>query len=361
LRALPSGGFFSLRATPGDTIQRKVLVTNRGTTGGIVHVFAVDGTTGNTSGAVYHMNADARRDVGAWTTVTPSHLRLAPGQSGLATLVTHVPSVIRPGDHLGGIVAEGKVIQGNYKRRGNSRFRVNIQALSIVALELKLPGHRVVGLALRTAAAGGSPGHQQVLIRMSNTGNLLFKGRGTMSVIDQNGRTVVPTEKFNVNTFVPQTSIDFPVQVLGKGLKPGRYRAIVFVRYRGRLVHAVLPFGVTNDNIRQVFGGGKNGTQAPGSKGTPTWLLVLGGLALIALSFGGALLWFRRRLAAVAEPDAGDSDAGGSRRDDDDDDEPRGPAAPGVPVATSLAQQEELAAAAAALRRAEQDATVIRY
>lgn len=363
LRALPKGGFFVLRATPGETITKKVLVTNRGTKAGVAHVFAVDGTTGNTSGAVYRLDADKRKDVGAWTTVSPARVSLAPGKSGVVTVVTHVPAHVRPGDHLGGIVAQGKPVVGKFHRRGAGRFRVNLQTLSILALELKLPGTRQVKLELQKATAGGTPQHQQVLIRMANTGNMLFKGRGTMKVIDDNGRTVYAgKQKFAINTFVPQTSIPYPVQILGKALAPGHYRAIVHVRYRGRLVSAVLPFGVTDDNIKQVFGGGGNGTQLPGSHGTPTWLLVLGGLALIALSFGAALMWFRRRLAAVAAPAdrrSGDSDAGGAGRDDDD--EPQGPAGPGTPVAASLSQQEELAAAAAALRRAEQDATVIRY
>src|SRR6266705_1828981 len=98
--------YFIFDSKPGIVVKSRVRVTNTGTATGSVSLYPVDATTGQTSGAVYLNQDDPRKDVGAWTTLGAQQLTLAAGQSQIVSFQVTIPSTVRPGQHLGGIVAE---------------------------------------------------------------------------------------------------------------------------------------------------------------------------------------------------------------------------------------------------------------
>ena len=70
--ALPeTKSYFVLDTTPGATIADRVRVTNVGTAAGTLKLYAVDGTTGKTSGTVYENSTAPRRDVGVGSRFPP--------------------------------------------------------------------------------------------------------------------------------------------------------------------------------------------------------------------------------------------------------------------------------------------------
>ncbi len=102
--------YFVLHARPGQILTRRIEVVNVGHRTGSVLLYAVDATTGQTTGAVYQGADVARRGVGAWTSLGRRELRLAAGRSELVSVRVRVPRSAAPGTHLGGIVAESKTL-----------------------------------------------------------------------------------------------------------------------------------------------------------------------------------------------------------------------------------------------------------
>ena len=99
--ALPATkSYFILRAKPGDVISDKVTVVNTGKSSGTAYLYAVDATTGQTSGAVYLSRQSPRHDVGRWTRLARAQVTLAPGASTIVPFTIRVPAGARPGDHL---------------------------------------------------------------------------------------------------------------------------------------------------------------------------------------------------------------------------------------------------------------------
>jgi hypothetical protein len=283
--------YFILDSQPGVVVNRSVRVTNSGTAMGIVSLYPVDATTGQTSGAAYLNHDNPRKDVGAWITLGVQQLTLNPGQSQVVPFQVTIPSPVRPGQHLGGIVAE-KLTQltntptPNAKKNATA-FQINIKNRTIVAVQVNLPGTPVEQLAATGIQAGGNDGYQQLLVGLSNSGTVMLKPSGTLQVTNAQGQ-VVKNVSLKLDTFLPQTAINYPVAITGQALGTGDYQATLKLTYgHGQTVHYTTRFSITQKQITQVFGSNK--TQAPpgllgGSSGLSLWQLLLvagGGLALL--------------------------------------------------------------------------------
>lgn len=248
--------YFVLRARPGQTIASEVRVTNVGAAAGTALLYPVDATTGQTSGAVYESRGAARRDVGAWLRVAATSVALRPGESRIVAFELRVPAHVRPGDHLGGIVAENTDVRGaTAGARAGGRvggFRIRIRQLTIVAVQVELPGARIAELQLGSVGAGGSHGYQQLLLALRNTGTVMLKPTGTLTVTDDRRRRVAHA-RLRLDTFLPRTAIDYPVLVRGRVLPAGSYRAHVVLRYDGHSIGAERPFTIGRAQVTQVY------------------------------------------------------------------------------------------------------------
>jgi hypothetical protein len=299
LRTGERASYFVLDARPGATLKRAVRVVNTGDTAGTVRLYAVDATTGQTTGAVYRGPRDPRRTVGAWTALGAKELRLKPKQSKTVPVVVRVPRGARPGQHLGGVVAEtAELNRGRTRERSRGKFRVDVRSLTIAAVQVDVPGPRRQRMAITGVRAGGDTGVQRLLVGLRNDGNQLVKGRGEVVVRDGQGRAVkrVP---FAMDTFVPQTAVANPLPVPGRGLPAGTYRASVTLRYGdGKVARRTTALTISDEQVEQVFG--SPAQQAPpgarqASDGVPVVWLVACGIALLACGFGASALLFRRQ------------------------------------------------------------------
>lgn len=293
-------GYFVLAAKPGATLRGKVEVINVGSKAGRTSLYPVDATTGQTSGAVYRSRKEPRRGVGGWIKLGKGTIELAPGQSQVVPFTVRVPSGADAGQHLGGIVAQrstqvaaNQAAPGGKKKNG---FKVKIQALSVLAVQVNVPGPERSRMALSGIKPGDQPGHQSLLLGIGNTGNVLVKGTGSLKVVNHSGRRV-QSQSFNLDTFVPETKIDFPVYIQGKALAPGRYRGTVTINYRGRSLTRTYPFTITAAQVTQVFGTQASHGAPIGSSDNNTLLYFLIVVTVLSLSAAFFFFWRNRRLA----------------------------------------------------------------
>ena len=290
--------YFIFNSSPGATVTGQVRVVNVSSTPGQAKLYAVDATTGQTSGAVYRSEGAARHGVGAWIRLATSTVSLGPHKGARVPFTVHVPSGIAGGQYLGGlVVAPIKPVSTKATKRGKSSFHVNIQEIGIVAVQVNLPGALIRKVAISGVQASGRPGYQTLLVGLTDAGNTLIKCRGKLTVYSS-GRKVFG-QSFSLDTLVPHTSIQYPVYVRGKRLAPGGYTGDVTVSCpRARTAHGTFPFTISSHQLRKTYGT----TVPPGapiassSSAVPIWAIALGALALVAASVGGSAFYFRRRL-----------------------------------------------------------------
>jgi hypothetical protein len=290
-------GYFVFAGRPGATIHGKVRVINVGTAAGRTSLYAVDATTGQTSGAVYRSRQEARRGVGGWIGLGKGTVELGPGQSQVVPFSVRVPSGATLGQHLGGIVAQRATSSSSATAGGGKNtFKVKVQALSVIAVQVNLPGPRRVKMTLTGIKVGAQPGHQALLLGIGNAGNILLKGRGSLKVVDNSGR-LVQSRRFNLDTFVPKTRIGFPVYIQGKALPPGRYLGTVTIDYRGHSLTRTFPFTISAAQAKQVFGTQAAHSAASSGSSNETALHVM--IAVSVLSIGTAGFFFLRSRGVV--------------------------------------------------------------
>jgi hypothetical protein len=240
--------YFVLPARPGQVIHSEVRVTNAGTATGTALLYGVDATTGATSGAVYVSRTSPRHDVGGWLRLGVVRVTLAPGESRVVPFSVVVPAHVRSGDHLGGIVAENLAVDGSSAvdgKKGGS-FRIRVRHLTIVAVQLALPGARVERLALPRASFGRMGAYPTLVLALRNAGTVMLKPRGTVRLTNAKG-TVVERRSFTLDTFLPRTAIGYPL-VLHENLPSGVYHAAVRIAYGTHVLQKVLTIGVANAN-----------------------------------------------------------------------------------------------------------------
>jgi hypothetical protein len=309
----PAIGYFVYDLAPGATQAGAIVVSNTGDRSGTVKLYPADATTGRTTGTVY-LTDRPPAGTGTWVQLAGSSLTLAPGRSARVPFTVTVPATAKPGQWVAGIVAEQAKTAQQSSSTHRTGVRIRIRNLTIVAVQTNVPGPAIVSFTVGAVTTGGQHGFQQLIVRFTNAGNQLRKPRGTVTILDSKN-TVVETLTYAMDTFLPQTSIDYPL-LLSKALSPGDYRARIRLTSPGAspgsadtLVTATRSFAVSSHDVTQVFTSSKP-TQAPpasatgatsGSSSTP-WALIVGaavGVLLLALL---VVLLVRRRPAGPTAP-----------------------------------------------------------
>lgn len=146
--------------------------------------------------------------------------------------------------------------------------------------------------------ASGEGGYQRLLVGLSNTGNVMLKPYGTLQVSNTEGQTV-GNFTLKLDTFLPQTNIDYPVAITGTALGAGEYQAILNLKYgQGQLLHYSTKFTISQQQVTQVFGSRQtqplSGSSGAVFAGMPLWQLVLvAGCVLAILCMAGSTVYKR--------------------------------------------------------------------
>ena len=301
--------YFVAQAKPGTTFTNGVRIVNRGGTSGTAMLYAVDATTGQTSGAVYLDRGKPRHDVGSWVTLGAQSVTLGPGQSRVVRFTVHVPAGAHPGDHLGGIVAENAALT---QASGSGALRIRVKHLTIVAVLAQIPGPAAALVRPTRVYAGGEHGYQYVYIHLANGGAVATKPTGRLLISTPDGKEVAARD-LALDTFLPGTAIDYPVLLPKTALAPGRYHATVDLTWSAAPIgyrqttgasqssSTGFEFTVTEAQHQAVF---KGVAPLPGEKKQPsakqggtsiTLLLTVGiGAAVLAAALVLVFFGFRR-------------------------------------------------------------------
>jgi hypothetical protein len=170
LRALgnPKLGYFVYSLSPGAVHQGGVIISNSGTATGTVKLFAADATTGSTTGTVYLTDRKAQH-AGAWISLAKSTLTLKPGQHRTVPFTVRVPANAKPGQWVGGVVAETSHQVSQPKSKNKASVRIKIRDLTIVAVQVNVPGPPVLGFTIGGVTTGGQRGFQQIVTHIAST------------------------------------------------------------------------------------------------------------------------------------------------------------------------------------------------
>jgi hypothetical protein len=303
LRAVgnPKLGYFVYSLAPGSVHQGGVIISNSGTATGTVKLFASDATTGRTTGTVYLTDRKATR-AGSWISLSATSLTLAPGQHRTVRFTVRVPANADPGQWVGGVVAETSRQVTGPKSQQKASVQIKIRDLTIVAVQVNVPGPPRIGFTIGGIKTGGQRGFQEAVTHIASTGNVLVKPTGTVTILDKRGKTlqVLP---FKMDTFLPETAIDYPL-LLKKALPPGEYTANIRLAVPGvsgaaaKVVTAHPTFSVSKQDVQQVFTSAAPQTPPPGAVGASTtsntpWA-VIGAAVIGALLLALLLVRFLR-------------------------------------------------------------------
>jgi hypothetical protein len=229
-----TGGYFTLKAQPGETVKDAVLVANPGTVPVTILLYAVDATSGQNGGAVYMNNDDPRKDVGAWITLEQTSVDVPPQKQTTVNFTMALPKDVRTGQHLGGIVAQ--LVQGGNATALNpgqqgAGFGITTVTRALTAMLVDVGGQpSAPSLKITGAQIAEVDGLPTLTLAIQNDGNALIKPQGSVTVLDAAGKTVMNTP-LALDTLVPQSTITYPVQADPPAV-PGAYK-----------VHATLDFG----------------------------------------------------------------------------------------------------------------------
>ncbi len=124
---------------------------------------------------------------------------------------------------------------------------------------------------------------------------MMLKPEGNLRVTDAQGR-IAKNISLKLDTFLPQTSINYPATITGQALGPGKYGATLDLTYRhGKALHYTTNFTITRQQLIQTFN--SSPTKLPqglldgDSSGPSPWLITGSGLVLL-LIVGSLLYWF---------------------------------------------------------------------
>ncbi len=290
--------YFVLDATPGRTIDDEVVVRNSGTAAGTVQLFAVDAVTGQNGGATFPSDTDPRRDVGSWIRVNRGSLTLQPGEEQTVAFTITIPADATPGEHLGGLVALDTAI----KQGAAGTLRIDTQNRMVTAVQVNLPGPTIEQMTVAGVSTSGTDGQQFLLLDLRNDGNTLVRPSGTVTVTDATGKTVQELP-FKIDTFVPNTGIQYPLAIERQALGPGQYHATVALQYGASGTTAYSGnFDITPAQVAKVFPSAAPlappqvaaqpiaAPAAPGRSWGQWWSVIAGVIIVISVGFNLVLL-----------------------------------------------------------------------
>ena len=218
--------YFVMDAQPATSQHNSIRVTNIGSKSGTVNLYPVDAFTAPTGGTAFHAQADVRVDVGAWIALSRHQLTLAPGQSQSVPFQLTIPSHVRAGQHVGGIVVENTVVQSFTSKN----IPIKLHQLRIVAVQVNLSSTPIEKLVVTGIRPDSASTYQRLLLGLSNVGNMMVKSSGTLQVFNATG-VRLQSQTLQLDTFLPQTSINDPVYIQRRALPIGQYKAILTLTY----------------------------------------------------------------------------------------------------------------------------------
>lgn len=287
----PQGGYFLLDARPGDVVAQSLDVRNDSAQRLELQLAAVDAVTGSLGGASYGLGSEEATRTGAWIDLDRTSLTLEPGASAVVPFTVAVPADARSGEHLAGISVSPPEDRAtpDATASGEAGVSVDVATRRVVAVQVNLPEPATPELVIDGVTAAARPDGLYLEIAISHTGTALTKGTGVITVPDDDFE-----HEFNIDTFVPGTSIAYPV-AWSPDAADGEHPTQVEVRYGDQVAAWNGTVSVDEQVLDELDDRQVDAPAADGTAGIS--VAVLAGLAAAALALAvlGGLAGYRLR------------------------------------------------------------------
>jgi hypothetical protein len=249
-------GYFQLAMAGGQQQSVRLMVSNTNNEPMTIRAYPVDGVP--TAGGGVDFNTFEKPVVGAgtWLSVDSPSLELAPGETRRLTATVAVAPNATPGDHVAGIAVEDMRIS---QSGTGSPLVINVHYRRAIAVVVTVPGERTAALEVDSVALVRDVRGVRAVVQVRNTGNILFKARGTLEI--SGDQAMGKAQAFSVETLIPSTGTGVLVPMPNVTLAPGTYNAHIVVRaedgraladWQGRagfMLPAVEPTAVPEDDV----------------------------------------------------------------------------------------------------------------
>lgn len=281
----PAGGYFLLEAEPGEEVTQSIGLRNDSDAPLALSLDAVDAVTGQLGGASYDLADETPAATGTWIELDRASVRLDPRASAIVSFRVVVPDDAQSGQHLAGIsISVPKTPDSSAEAgEGQAGASIDVQTRRIIALQVELPGPSEPKLVIGGVTPVARPDGLYLEIGLENAGYGLTKAEGVLSIGADFERN------FQVDTFVPRTSIAYPVK-WSEQAQDGDHTARVELRYGGEVASWEGSFSVGETVIgeleeRQVVDQASD--DGDGGSSVPLPLVAAGVVAGAALVGGG--------------------------------------------------------------------------
>lgn len=289
----PGGGYFVIAGTPGQAVTQALSVRNDSDGPLDLRLAAVDAGTAQAGGTTFGDGTETASHAGAWVALDRSSLTLSPRASTTVGFTVTVPAGAVSGVHLAGISAAPAEAGGS---TGTTRAAITVQSRRVIAVQVNLPGPAEPELVITGVSPSARPDGLYLNLGIENRGRGFTTAEGVVSLAGAGFE-----RPFSIETFVPGTSITYPVKWTGTPAD-GDHPTHVEIRYGGRTAvwdgSFTLGAPVPNPGPLLDLGLTPPALAAPESR-SPV-IPVAGGILAAALLLGCGLALSRRpRLSAT--------------------------------------------------------------
>ncbi len=210
------GAYFDLSMKPGETAAFAVSIANDGATAIAARTYAADVYTIINGGFGGRLRDEPRTGATGWIDYPADVLQLAPGDGTRRSFSVAVPVDASPGEYITSLVLEN-----DRPILDDGAVGLNQIIRQAVAVVVTVPGARLPGLAIGTAAHKIVAGRSIVQIAVENTGNVRLKPIVGFTLVDPAG-TEISHATIQMDTFYAHTNtfVEVPLATL---LPPGTY------------------------------------------------------------------------------------------------------------------------------------------
>lgn len=210
------GAFLSLELQPGEERIVEVEVTNQGSSPLRARTFAADAYTIVNGGfGLRDAGAPTTRST-AWLMFPTEELALEPGQAVVRSVRIRVPADAPAGQHLTGLAVENAD-----PIKGTGQVALNQVVRKAIAVLITVPGATEARLAVDAGDHLRVADRSVVGVSLRNTGNVLLRPSGRVTVSDARG-VEVAAESFSMDSFYAGDAARLELP-LDEQLPPGDY------------------------------------------------------------------------------------------------------------------------------------------
>ena len=290
----PRTGYFVVTGSPGKVLTQSVALRNDGDGPIDLRLGAVDAATAQLGGSSFSLDSDTPTKVATWIAIEKTSVTLGPKASMTVPFRITIPADAVSGVHLAGLsilvpAAKDATVNAGSKAGAS----VTVQSRRVIAVQVNLPGPADPELVITGVSPASRPDGLYLRVAVDNKGRGFTKGEGVVTLAEDGFE-----QKFSIDTFVPGTSIAYPIKWTDKALD-GDHPAHVEIRYGDRTAVWDGKFTVgealrEEQANRQVTPPSDSSTSSPDS-GLPIGMVAGGALGAVVLLGGGILLGRRSK------------------------------------------------------------------